>query len=173
LTNWREARPTAADYPPASWAVGDGGSAEYELSVDTKGKVTGCEVIESSGHQTLDDLSCSISTERAVFEPAMDRDGQPVTSVFDMACSWRKREPEFPGTARVIVSFTLNEQGLTEDCKVMEFSGVTSERMRKSFEKNPCPGYTSRPRPPYRDENGVPVAKRVTMEFGTEVTDVD
>ncbi|MGB3469605.1 MAG: energy transducer TonB [Erythrobacter sp.] len=171
LTNWREARPTAADYPPASWVADEEGIVEYDLSVDTEGKVSGCTVITSSGHKRLDDLSCAISTERAIFEPATDRDGQPVASVFGITYSWRKREQEFPGTTRVKVRFTINEQGLTEDCEVLEFSGDMSEMMRKSFEKDPCPGPKGRPRAPYCDENGVPVAKRVTMDFAVEITD--
>jgi protein TonB len=52
--------------------------------------VSGCEIIRSSGHKSLDDATCSILQRRARFTPARAADGQPIAStVVSPPIVWR------------------------------------------------------------------------------------
>ncbi len=169
-TDWDAISPQQVDYPNASWLAEEEGLVRYSVDVDAQGNPSDCVVTESSGFPALDAKTCEIVIERGAFDPALDEDGNAIESTFTEVHNWRKREPEFPGSVTVRVQFTLDETGATTDCEVIEASGMMSESMKRSFEREPCPGNRSN-RAPYRDENGVPVAKRVTIGFEITVED--
>lgn len=52
--------------------VGSDSATKMEISVDAKGKVTGCVVVESSGSAVLDEKACNIIIEKAKFAPRID-----------------------------------------------------------------------------------------------------
>jgi len=168
--DWQAISPKQSDYPSASWAAEEEGRVSYEVQVTPEGKPFNCVVTESSGSAALDSKTCDVVTERGTFEPALDDDGRPIEGRFDSAHNWRKREPEFPGSMTVRVQFVLDENGETQGCDVLEMSGQMPEGMKRSFEREPCPG-TRNNRVPYRDENGLPVAKQVTVVFDITVED--
>lgn len=167
--DYESVRPKPADYPREAWKAGSEGLVEYRLTVDAEGSPTSCHITQSSGHAALDEVTCAVVMERAKFDPARDEDGNPIEGVYEDAHSWRKREPEFPGTMKVHVAFTVDETGRSSDCEVKEISGAISEQMRKSFEREPCPGMNRRARAPYRDEEGNPVARRVELVLSVKV----
>ena len=74
-----------ADYPADRTLEG---RVRVELSVDARGSVTRCQIIESSGHPALDEHTCNLLQARARFEPARDADGNPRTSVFSDTIVW-------------------------------------------------------------------------------------
>ncbi|MEL7196918.1 MAG: energy transducer TonB [Pseudomonadota bacterium] len=160
-----------ADYPPQAWKEGQVGSVRFELAVDATGKPTQCTILESSESELLDAKTCEIAMARAEFEPALDVDGNPVAGVHRDYQVWSMRRPQFGPNTVVDVSFTLTEDGEVLNCQVIEISGELSERMRKSFEREPCPGMNRPPRAVYRDENGNPVAKQVRLKVLVDVTD--
>jgi protein TonB len=71
---------TADDYPLSSQANGEEGTVQARLTVDTNGRVSRCDIVRSSGHQTLDDTTCNILEKRARFVPARNSDGRPISS---------------------------------------------------------------------------------------------
>ena len=73
---------SADDYPRVAVANGWQGDVGVELTVDRTGRVTACRVTKSSGHQVLDDATCSLLIKRARFDPARDDKGNPVPSHF-------------------------------------------------------------------------------------------
>ncbi len=168
--DWQAISPQQADYPNSSWAAGEEDIVRYSVEIDAEGNASNCVVIESSGFGALDAKTCEIVLARGKFEPALDEDGVPIAGIFTESHNWRKREPEFPGSVTVRVRFTIDETGETTECEVLETSGVMSDSMKRSFEREPCPG-SGRNRGPYRDENGVPVAKQVTVAFVINVED--
>ncbi|MEM7664709.1 MAG: TonB family protein [Pseudomonadota bacterium] len=170
--DWQSIVPQPADYPGEAWIAGDAGVVSYSVRVSPDGKPFDCTVLESSGSAALDAKTCEIVMERGDFEPALDNDGNAIEGIFREMHRWVKREPEFPGTLQVSVRFILDENGLTQNCEILEMSGAMSDSMRRSLEREPCPGM-ARPAPGlYRDENGNPVAKRVTVTFNVEVEDL-
>lgn len=76
------------DYPSASRAAEEEGVARVSYVVGADGRVTQCEVVQSSGFKRLDDATCSIIQRRFRFNPAT-RDGQPVPERKTQPVRWR------------------------------------------------------------------------------------
>lgn len=76
------------DYPRAIQRRGQEGRVGAKLAVSAEGAVSGCEIIISSGDQSLDRVTCDLLTKRAVFTPAKNARGQPVPSVYPFTVQW-------------------------------------------------------------------------------------
>ena len=83
---------TTDDYPPRALREMRGGSTGFRLSVDSTGRVTGCEVTSSSGSADLDQATCSYATRRARFFPGTDENGQPAASAYNGRVRWVPQE---------------------------------------------------------------------------------
>ena len=74
----------------SSWARRDlTGTATFKLDIAVTGKVTGCQVIRSTGHSELDDATCVLVQKRAKFEPARGRSGEPVAGSYTGSVLWQ------------------------------------------------------------------------------------
>ena len=81
---------SADDYPADAQANGQEGTVQAQLSVDSKGYVSQCTVIRSSGVKSLDEATCNILTRRARFRPARDAQGRAVPdTVVTPPVTWR------------------------------------------------------------------------------------
>ena len=79
-----------ADYPTEALKHHWEGVAVAKLSISAEGRVTGCSILRSSGHQVLDDATCDLLVKRAIFKPARDAAGNPVASEFTTPpITWR------------------------------------------------------------------------------------
>jgi periplasmic protein TonB len=67
------------DYPASAQAAGAEGTAVAELTIGADGRVTGCNLVRSTGNSSLDSATCSILRRRAKFTPARDSNGNPTT----------------------------------------------------------------------------------------------
>lgn len=157
------------EYPAEAWREDMEGIVQYELAVDPKGVPTGCTITISTEYKLLDDLTCKLVMERQRFEPATDADGNAVAGVYVGDFAWEKREPEFPGSFVIKVQFTIDENGDVQNCETLEMSGDISAGMRQSFARRPCP--SSPNGAPYRDADGNPVARELTLEIKVDVTE--
>jgi protein TonB len=83
---------TAADYPASSSAAGHQGRTVFALDVDTKGRVTGCRVLQSSGFPLLDNTTCTAMVTNARFKPATAADGRAVAGAWESAMDWKLAE---------------------------------------------------------------------------------
>lgn len=77
------------DYPPEAQMNDEQGTVAAELTINEHGRVRNCEVVESSGSESLDSATCRILMERARFTPAKDSSGQPVTDKLTKRITWR------------------------------------------------------------------------------------
>ncbi|NUT01752.1 MAG: energy transducer TonB [Sphingomonas sp.] len=77
------------DYPADAQRNDEQGTVEVALEIDRRGRVSGCEVIQSSGSQSLDSATCNILQRRARFTPAKDGLGRPVTDTYTQRITWR------------------------------------------------------------------------------------
>ncbi|MEM6475677.1 MAG: TonB family protein [Pseudomonadota bacterium] len=175
LTNRREAFPTPVDYPVASWQADEEGLVRFDIAVDVEGEATDCTITESSGHATLDAKTCEIVMERAKFDAGLAAEDEPEAGIYSGRHNWRKREPEVPAMAMTF-RYLQGADGITTDCEMLRLEGDVPEDLRRDMERdiqanNGCPRGTERPGVPYRDENGVPVAKRVTITVDILVED--
>jgi protein TonB len=71
---------SADDYPASAQANGEEGTVQAKLTVSASGRVSGCDIIRSSGHKSLDDATCSVLERRARFTPARAADGHSIAS---------------------------------------------------------------------------------------------
>lgn len=84
---------TDDDYPAAALRAGEQGTVEFQLDVDVKGGVTGCQVTKSSGSAALDSETCTFFS-RMRFSPAKDADGKKIPGTFSSRMNWK-----LPGNA--------------------------------------------------------------------------
>lgn len=80
---------TTEDYPSASLRNNEEGTVSYRLAVGPDGKVTGCDITQSSGFPALDQTSCRLLQRRARFNPAKGTDGQPMAFSYPGRFTWR------------------------------------------------------------------------------------
>lgn len=78
---------TRTDYPTEalkreSQGRSRGRPAQYQLLVDEKGVVDGCDVLTASGDPVLDLTFCDVIRQKAKFTPAKGDQGESVRSVF-------------------------------------------------------------------------------------------
>ncbi len=79
---------SSRDYPAESLSLGQYGIVSVILYVSPEGKVSACDVTESSGFASLDARTCTLLRLRARFDPAVDTAGAPAAGVYRMANSW-------------------------------------------------------------------------------------
>ncbi|HEX5237018.1 MAG TPA: energy transducer TonB [Sphingomicrobium sp.] len=70
------------DYPPSAQSAGAEGTAQAQLTIGSDGRVTGCNLIRSTGNSALDSATCSILRRRAKFVPARDSNGNPTSDTY-------------------------------------------------------------------------------------------
>jgi protein TonB len=81
---------TTEDYPSRALREEREGTTAVAWDVDAEGKVVNCRVTTSSGSPDLDDASCKNITRRGRYKPALDTNGQAVTSSgFSRRVTWR------------------------------------------------------------------------------------
>jgi len=68
----------AASYPSAAIRQGLSGRVSYTATIGANGRVTACNVTQSSGHTVLDEAACAGVTRYGRFNPALNDAGQPI-----------------------------------------------------------------------------------------------
>lgn len=77
------------DYPSRDLREGNEGAVRFRLSLDARGKITGCTIEQSSGHAGLDAATCKAVSRRASFKPARDKTGAAVPGSYVQTVVWR------------------------------------------------------------------------------------
>lgn len=171
----REPRPKSyglvrqVDYPIESWNADEEGSVRFSVDVTAEGKPSNCKVVKGSGFARLDNATCPLVMKRMEFHPALDDERNAIAGTHSGRASWRKREPQFPGTFVLKAQYTIDENGEIQNCRLVESSGQLSEDWKRDIEREPCP--TNGRGIPYRDANGVPVARDITVRYEVLVSE--
>lgn len=84
----------AENYPVRALRQELEGSVGVTVVVNAVGRVSNCSVVESSGHQVLDDAACKGMIRYARFNPALDNNGDPIESLFTTTFTYSLPEPE-------------------------------------------------------------------------------
>jgi protein TonB len=88
------------DYPRAALRERRQGSVHVRFTVQADGRVDGCSVLRSSGHQDLDATTCRLIEQRFRYRPARDASGRATASVlttsFDWVAPFRSADPAAP-----------------------------------------------------------------------------
>lgn len=79
---------TDDDYPPAALRAEERGTVVARLTLSAHGIVIDCRVLEPSGSAILDRTTCALLSRRARFTGALDAEGKPTASAFDIRFAW-------------------------------------------------------------------------------------
>jgi protein TonB len=79
----------ADDYPSFDLVEGHEGTTTFRVAVGMDGRVTGCEIVRSSGFRGLDSATCNALKRRARFSPAIDDSGQKVAGSYTNSVRWQ------------------------------------------------------------------------------------
>ncbi len=183
----------SADYPVSARIREQSGRTGFIVTVDTDGFVQGCTISSASGIAALDDATCALARLRGHFLPATDEAGKPVVGDWTSQITWRLPGDDdghgLPGEAEELAEidrmdketerlmrdfdgfssetrFTVQEDGRMTDCE-QHFTGAVASRFTP-FRCKDMPQVGE----PILDEEGKPVARRVTMQFGISVDPV-
>jgi protein TonB len=81
---------SADDYPASAQSSGAEGTVRASLTIGPDGRVTGCNITQSSGNGALDSATCNILRRRAKFVPARDSNGNPTSdTIATPSIIWR------------------------------------------------------------------------------------
>jgi TonB family protein len=142
------------------------GRTTFRVIVGRDGRVTYCEIRESSGWPALDQATCSIVTRRARFSPATDRRGEPIEASYSSAVRWQIPDDsvhlEIGQTGR---TFVVEADGAMADCRDW---GVAQAAPGYAAQCNGAEFFVS-----YRDKQGKLARRQVTITTETSVTDAE
>ncbi len=74
-------------YPAESLRRGEEGSVKFRVTLDDKGLIQSCAVIETSGYARLDAATCEVMVATARFRPVREGD-ERVASVHEGSLAW-------------------------------------------------------------------------------------
>lgn len=77
------------DYPEIALAQKMEGVVGFFLTINKLGSVSHCFITHSSSHEALDRKTCDILTKRALFQPSLNKSGNPVEGHFINRVRWR------------------------------------------------------------------------------------
>ena len=81
------------NYPAQSLAAGEQGPVYFIVNLDDKAHATSCQVTHGSGFPRLDEETCRLIVNHAVFKSALNSEGRAVKSTHEGVVNWR-----IPGT---------------------------------------------------------------------------
>jgi TonB family protein len=167
---------TSNDYPAIAMRDGVEGTVAFELSIDTLGRVFGCEITSGSGSSILDQNTCELLVRRARFFPAQDGKGKFVPGSYRSRVRWQIPESPVPTDpfrgadgrfkpTTITYSFFVERDGSTSDCVVSIDDTIETKLMPVGACVPPVP-YA-----PFVDAKGEPVRQRVSVTISSQVGD--
>lgn len=118
---------TSNDLPRAAMDKQQPDRARYQLLVDEKGTVAGCDVLVPSGSALIDTEGCQLVSERAKFRPAADAAGKAVRGIWTSPpVTWRTNQQTFDNGCRSVSGSgaDVNMCGQSPTANMVERSGV-------------------------------------------------
>jgi protein TonB len=88
-----------SEYPPRARAAGEQGSVVFKVALDREGFATSCEVTQSSGFKRLDQETCDLILNRAMFKGVRGPDGRRTNVVTEGVVNWRLPKGEATAAA--------------------------------------------------------------------------
>jgi len=77
-----------SDYPISAKRAGIEGSVAVRFTIGTDGRVSGCQIVKSSGSTDLDSTTCRLIERRFRYRPARDAQGREVAEITTKSYTW-------------------------------------------------------------------------------------
>lgn len=108
------------DYPMRAFEKNWEGVTKFELLVAPDGRIAGCTIISSSGHEELDKTSCFLASKRVTFRPATGPGGQPQWGVYRTQALWALPDRKINAAPGPDLEISLNKlpDGVTHPAAV-------------------------------------------------------
>lgn len=110
----------SADYPAIALHMKMAGITAFRLNIDSTGKPTRCEIVESSRFDVLDEVTCKRLIDNARFSPARDEAGQPAEGAYNARVRW-----VMPPTSEQPISenfgsmfMSIDQSGKATSCRI-------------------------------------------------------
>jgi len=162
---------TSNDYPTAALKDDATGTSAFTLLVDETGAVVKCSITQSSGSDPLDEATCALVSTRALFSPATDASGKPVKGTYSNRIRWVLPDKDpLQHSSTFIVSYEIDKEGNARNCRIVSaevpnFDDAARDKFLKECD--------SRDSQIYRDDQGNPIAVRITISHGVRVEQID
>lgn len=158
---------TTNDYPLGALRAEAQGTTAFKLTIATNGRVSACTITVSSGSPELDETTCRLVTQRAVFSPALNRKGKAVEGSYSSRIRWviPQSEPQAVDPESRAMTFIVETDGSATSC----IETLNGKQVELAPDKSPCS--MSEGFKPFLDAKGQPVRKRVTISFDVRVSD--
>ncbi len=111
------------DLSPTDIVARRAGKVKVEFTVGPSGRVTECQPVIKSEFWQIDDLTCRLLRRRAIFFPATDSSGNPVSAKSHKTVTWES--PDFGGAELLRL---YSERALQGDADAMVALGMLYER---------------------------------------------
>ena len=110
---------TTSDYPSDALRFQITGVTAFRLYIDTAGKPSRCEIVQSSGFDVLDTATCELILARARFTPARNAAGMPAEGTYSNRVRWVTPEGAgLPiGERLFVMLLSIDEAGKIAACK--------------------------------------------------------
>lgn len=110
---------SAMDYPREALRNEEEGRATAWLLVGTDGRVERCGIQSTSGSRSLDEQTCNLLLANAHFQPARDRRGRAVRSIFYQPMTWKLQDGPWTQLKDVAtrLSFIVSREATIRSCK--------------------------------------------------------
>jgi protein TonB len=77
-----------SDYPDRARRAGAEGAVAVRFTVQPNGRVSGCQIVKSSGNADLDSTTCRLIERRFRYRPARDAQGRAIAEVTTKLYTW-------------------------------------------------------------------------------------
>ena len=175
---------SSSDYPIDLLVAKLDGTTGFRADVNRWGRVADCTVTVPSGHARLDEETCRLVVMRGWFNPATDKDAKPISGSYSSRVGWviplsakignldtpakaaTPPPPFFGKPGWVHQSFTITTEGRITDCL------KTGDGPMANVSFSPCDMAARNlmpPSGPFRDAQGNPVERRVTLKSSIEI----
>lgn len=118
-----------SQYPERARAAGEQGSVVFKVALDREGYATSCEVTQSSGYKRLDQETCDLILDRAVFKGVRGPDGRKANIVTEGVVNWRLPKGEATAIAPVRIAAAPKPEKKICRRRVKTGSLVDTERL--------------------------------------------
>jgi TonB family protein len=165
---------TPQDYPVLALRDGRGGLVGFNVAVNADGSVKSCSITASSGSPDLDEATCKVIRQKAIFHPALDARGVQIAGTYSGRALWKGGfEPQHFESNLVrqvepkerVLTYFVEIDGTIRNCIERQNGRPVPANLTWSL----CAfdGKTK----PYLDSSGNPVRKFVTQRLVITVED--
>ena len=163
---------TESDYPAVALRQKLQGVTTFRLTVGTNGRVAACSILQTSGTNLLDEATCRAVSQRAMFKPALDLNGNAVDGTYTNRIRWIIPAEDSPDALvqlaelTRVVTFIVETDGAVTHCSML-INGVDYTASRNGLCAN------RKEYAPFHDASGKAVRRKVTMTSTVKITDPD